>query len=132
MMACSFMPIGCFAPPKAALLFAVPALTNVLTRTARLATLAAMAFEWNEDNRKDHLLKHGVDFPDVTPMFDGPTLETVDDRYPYGETRFNAPGETGGQSFVATYAGRGTVRRIISARKANASERKKYYARDQR
>src|ERR1700722_20342393 len=74
MMACSFMPIGCFAPPKAALLFAVPALTNVLTRTARLATLAAMAFEWNEDNRKAHLLKHGGDFPDAPPRFHGPTL----------------------------------------------------------
>jgi uncharacterized DUF497 family protein len=40
-----------------------------------------MAFEWDEDNRESHLVKHGVDFRDVTPMFDGPTVETVDDRH---------------------------------------------------
>ena len=108
------------------------AITNVLTWVGCPVTLASMAFEWNEDNRQAHLAKHGVDFPDVTPMFGGPTLETVDDRYPYGETRFNALGEIEGRVFVVAYTWRGASRRIISARKANASERKKYYARDPR
>ena len=91
-----------------------------------------MAFEWDEDNRKDHLAKHGIDFRDVTPMFNGPTLETVDDRRDYRETRINALGEIKGQVFNATYTWRGACRRIISARKANADERKKYYARHPR
>jgi uncharacterized protein (DUF4415 family) len=34
-----------------------------------------MAFEWDEDNRKAHLAKHGVDFRRMTELFDGPTLE---------------------------------------------------------
>ena len=88
-----------------------------------------MAFEWNEDNRKDHLAKHGVDFRDVTPMFDGPTLEAVDDRQDYRETRFNALGEIEGRVFVVTYTWRGASRRIISARKANEREQTTYYTR---
>jgi uncharacterized DUF497 family protein len=88
-----------------------------------------MAFEWDEDNRQAHLVKHGVDFLDVTPMFDGPTVENVDDRFNYGETRINALGEIEGRVFVATYSWRGANRRIISARKANAGEQKAYYAR---
>lgn len=31
-----------------------------------------MDFEWDEDNRKAHLVKHGVDFRDALQMFDGP------------------------------------------------------------
>ena len=88
-----------------------------------------MAFEWDEDNRQAHLVKHGVDFLDVTSMFDGPTVEVVDDRQDYGETRINALGEIEGRVFVATYTWRGANRRIISARKANAREQKAYYAR---
>jgi uncharacterized DUF497 family protein len=58
-----------------------------------------MAFEWDEDNRKAHLVKHGVDFLDMAALFDGPTVETVDDRFNYGETRINAgPKSTAGSS----------------------------------
>jgi uncharacterized protein len=88
-----------------------------------------MAFEWNEDNRKAHLVKHGVDFRDVTSMFDGPTLEADDNRYAYGETRIYALGEIEGRVYAVAYTWRGTNRRIISARKANARERKTYYTR---
>jgi uncharacterized DUF497 family protein len=48
-----------------------------------------MAFEWDEEKREGNLVKHGVDFLDMTALFDGPTLDVVDDRYNYGETRFN-------------------------------------------
>jgi uncharacterized protein len=89
-----------------------------------------MAFEWDEDNRKAHLVKHGVDFRDVTRMFDGPTVETVDDRTNYGETRFNALGEIEGRVYAVAYTWRHANRRIISARKANAREQRKYHARD--
>jgi uncharacterized DUF497 family protein len=89
----------------------------------------AMQFEWSEDNREAHLAKHGVDFLDVAPMFAGPTTEEVDNRRDYRETRINALGEVGGRVYFVTYTWRGATRRIISARKANAGERKKYYAR---
>jgi uncharacterized protein len=93
----------------------------------------AMEFDWSEDNRAAHLAKHGVDFLDVAPMFAGPTIEEVDNRHDYRETRINALGEVGGRVYFVTYTWRGQgksiCRRIISARKANAGERKKYYAR---
>jgi uncharacterized DUF497 family protein len=88
-----------------------------------------MAFEWDEDNRQAHLVKHGVDFLDVTPMFDGPTVEDVDDRHNYGETRINALGEIRGRVYAFAYTWRHARRRIISARKANEREQTAYYAR---
>ena len=88
-----------------------------------------MAFEWDERKREANLVKHGVDFRDVTPLFDGPTVETVDDRMNYGETRINALGEIEGRVFFVTYAWRGADRRIISARKANDREQRTYHAR---
>jgi uncharacterized DUF497 family protein len=89
-----------------------------------------MAFEWDEDNRKAHLVKHGVDFRRATRIFDGPTLDTIDDRYDYGETRITALGEIEGRIYAVAYTWRGATRRIISARKANDRETRKYHARD--
>ena len=91
-----------------------------------------MAFEWDEDNREAHLVKHGVDFRLMPALFDGPTDETVDDRSNYGETRINALGEIEGRVYFVTYTWRGPNRRIISARKANGREQGKYYARHPR
>jgi uncharacterized DUF497 family protein len=88
-----------------------------------------MAFEWDEDKRQASLVKHGVDFVDMFPLFDGPFTEDVDDRRDYGETRINCTGEVKGRVFVVTYTWRGATRRIISARKANAREQRKYHAR---
>jgi len=87
-----------------------------------------MAFEWDEENRKAHLVRHGVDFRDVTPMFDGDTVEIVDARQDYGETRINCLGEIAGRVYAVAYTWRGADRRIISARKANAREQRTYYA----
>jgi len=88
-----------------------------------------MAFEWDEEKRQANLVKHGVDFLDMTALFDGPTLEDIDDRYNYGETRINCAGEIQGRVFVVTITWRGRIRRIISARKANAREQRKYHTR---
>ena len=38
-----------------------------------------------------------VDFVDMTALFDGETVETVDDRKDYGETRLNCGGEVEGR-----------------------------------
>ena len=83
-----------------------------------------MAFEWDEEKRQANLVKHGVDFVEMSRLFDGPTVEAVDDRFNYGETRTNCPGEIEGRIYVVTITWRGADRRIINARKANARERK--------
>lgn len=49
-----------------------------------------------------HLAKHSVDFRHMPALFDGPTLEAVDDRHHYRETRFNALGEIEGRVFFVT------------------------------
>jgi uncharacterized protein len=88
-----------------------------------------MAFEWDERKRQANLAKHGVDFRDVTELFDGDTVEIVDSRQDYGETRINSLGEIEGRIYVVAYTWRGVNRRIISARKANAREQRTYYTR---
>jgi uncharacterized protein len=88
-----------------------------------------MGFEWDERKRKSNLLIHKVDFIDVLSIFDGATLEIVDDRFDYGETRIRCLGEIEGRVYAVVYTWRGVNRRIISARKANARERRTYYAR---
>jgi uncharacterized protein len=88
-----------------------------------------MGFEWDERKRESNLLIHSVDFIDLLSIFDGATLEIVDDRFNYGETRIRCLGEIEGRVYAVVYTWRGVNRRIISARKANARERRTYYAR---
>jgi uncharacterized DUF497 family protein len=68
-------------------------------------------------------------FPPSARAFDRGTVEKVDSRQEYGETRINCLGEIAGRIYAVAYAWRGANRRIISARKANAREQKTYYAR---
>ena len=89
-----------------------------------------MAFEWCEQKRDSNLAKHGVDFIDILPLFEGEIVEFLDDREDYGETRINCLGEIEGRVYAASYTWRGGNRRIISARKANDREARKYYARN--
>jgi uncharacterized DUF497 family protein len=51
-----------------------------------------MEFEWDEANRLANLCKHGIDFLDVSFVFEGDTLTVEDNRYDYGEQRFVAFG----------------------------------------
>ncbi len=48
----------------------------------------SVRFEWDEAKRKLNLRKHGVDFADLPPLFDGVTVTVLDDRFEYGEDRF--------------------------------------------
>ena len=70
--------------------------------------------------------------PPKPELFDGPTVEVIDDGFNCGETRTNCLGEIEGRVFVVTNTWRGADRRIISARKANAREQRTYYPRVER
>jgi hypothetical protein len=61
-------------------------------------------------------------------VFDGPTIERVDERRHYGETRIRAIGVVGNMMLHCVYTQRGEVRRIISLRYANRKERGVYRA----
>ncbi len=59
-------------------------------------------------------------------LFDGHHIVAPDDRFDYGEVRQVAFGRIGGRLFVCVFVDRGSTRRIISLRKANSREVKRY------
>ena len=61
-------------------------------------------------------------------MFAANLVEDEDTRREYGERRIKAIGELNGVIISVVYTWRGDRRRLISARKARADERKKYQA----
>ncbi|WP_416772765.1 BrnT family toxin [Pseudomonas sp. RHF3.3-3] len=86
-----------------------------------------MQFEWDEDKNQLNIHKHGIDFNDVTDMFQHPMLALRDDRYGYGEERWIGLGWIKALVGVVVYTERrGDVIRILSARKATKQEAKRY------
>jgi|ERR1017187_7479552 uncharacterized DUF497 family protein len=84
-----------------------------------------MKVEWNDRKNTANLRKHGIDFADAIPMFDGPMLCEPDTREDYGESRWVGIGITNGRTAVVVFAECGGDRvRIISLRKANRHERR--------
>jgi uncharacterized DUF497 family protein len=47
---------------------------------------------WDPAKNATNIRRHGIAFADVGRIFDGPTLERVDDRFDYGEVRIYAIG----------------------------------------
>ena len=86
------------------------------------------AFEWDPDKAESNLLKHGVSFAKAATVFFDPLSITVPDRMHSGdENRFVITGLSYAQRhLVVVHSDRGDRIRIISARLATPSERKKY------
>lgn len=85
-----------------------------------------MDLEWDEDKRLWTLFHRALDFADIE-WFDPASLKTVPDlRNDYGEERFNTFGYLDGVLCIYCWTPRGSRTRIISMRKANDRERKKY------
>ncbi|KJH71936.1 BrnT family toxin [Aliterella atlantica] len=86
-----------------------------------------MEFEWDEAKRLANIDKHGIDFIDVPPVFDGYTVTIEDDRYSYGEQRFVTFGLLQGRLITVVYSERNDCIRVISARKATKYEQRTYF-----
>lgn len=72
-------------------------------------------------------MERGIDFADVLVAFVDPDRRVVEDtRKDYGETRYNMLAKVEGRVFHLTYTERGEVTWIISARKANKREQRRY------
>jgi len=88
-----------------------------------------MQIEFNPDKAQANLDKHGVSFEDaMLVFFDPDRLDELDGRKDYGEERRIVIGEIEGRVFVVVYTLRGEVIRLISARKSNEREQRKYRA----
>lgn len=80
------------------------------------------------DPRKDelNLARHGVSLSFGFEVLRGRLVEFEDERFEYGERRLVCFGEVDGRLFVCVYTVRSTGPRMISVRKANERERKRY------
>ena len=85
-------------------------------------------FEWDPDKAEENIRKHKVEFSTASRIWEGVVLEQDDTRYDYGESRLQALGEVDGRLMVVVFTWRGTARRIISARKANPREKRRFEA----
>ena len=84
-------------------------------------------FEWDENKRRENIRKHGIDFVDLPPLFDGVIITIEDTRYDYGETRYITLGLLKHHVIVVVHTDRDGNTRIISARKATKNESKRYF-----
>ncbi len=86
-----------------------------------------MEFDWNPAKCTKNIAERGIDFADTLVAFIDPTRKVVEDnRKNYGETRYNMLAKVEGRIFHITFTERGKVIWIISARKANKREQRRY------
>jgi uncharacterized DUF497 family protein len=84
-------------------------------------------FEWDEAKSEACFSERGFDFAYAAQaFFDPERVIGIDDRVDYGEQRYRLMGRIQGRLFVLVYTLRNGVIRIISARKANQREIKRY------
>jgi len=86
-----------------------------------------MDFEWDLAKSNSCQISRNFDFAYVISVFADPTLLVEhDQRWDYGEERFRALGFIGEKLFVVVFTRRLRAIRIISARRANSREVKRY------
>ncbi|MEO8132302.1 MAG: BrnT family toxin [Bryobacteraceae bacterium] len=87
-----------------------------------------MTFSWDGRKSRGNVARHGIAFEDAIRIFEGPTLEKVDDRFDYGEIRVYAIGVVKGFEITLIYTDAAeTERRIISAWRSERHERTAYW-----
>ncbi|WP_082539934.1 MULTISPECIES: BrnT family toxin [unclassified Caulobacter] len=88
-----------------------------------------MGIEFDDEKRQQTLEHRGLDFADAASLFEGPTFTSLDDREDYGEERFQTIGLLGERLVMVVWTPRGEARRIISMRKCNDREQRKFESR---
>jgi uncharacterized DUF497 family protein len=67
-----------------------------------------------------------LDFADAAEVFAGKTLDFPDERHDYGELRMIRARTLRGRMVIVVWTPRGDARHIISMRKANDKEKKRF------
>ena len=86
-----------------------------------------MQFEWDNQKEKSNLEKHSISFNDAKKVFESVRFILVDTRMDYGEERIVTTGLIDKRLCVVVYTKRNDIIRIISARRANEREQRRYY-----
>lgn len=88
-----------------------------------------MPIEFDADKDAANILKHGVSLAFAEQVLgDIDALVVLDVRHDYGEDRFITYGAVEGRVWVCVTTARGAAWRVISVRKANDRETKRYQA----
>jgi uncharacterized protein len=87
-----------------------------------------LSFEWDPDKAARNLAKHRIAFDEAATIFGDPLVAVEPDRGRHpGEARYRAIGwSSAGRTLVVSFTERGESIRIISARPATRSERRKH------
>ena len=88
-----------------------------------------MKVTYDPAKRAKTLAERRLDFDDAEKVFSGVTLTLLDDRFDYGEPRFQTYGLLGRRLVMIVWTPRGEARHVISMRKCNAREKARYEAR---
>jgi len=86
-------------------------------------------FTWDPRKSAANLRTRGFDFAFAAGIFEGATVERIDNRRPYGEDRIIAIGVVAGIHLTVVYTDRRTTepeRRIIAAWRSSRRERQTY------
>jgi uncharacterized DUF497 family protein len=89
-------------------------------------------FEWDAEKAEANERKHSISFETAARVFLDPgRQEELDAAHDETENRWKTTGMVAPEIIVVIYTERGTageITRIISARKANAREKRQYYS----
>ena len=86
-----------------------------------------MKIEYDKEKRQKTIEERGLDFEDVPVIFTGSRrIAWQDNRQYYGETREITMGELAGRLVIVVHTLRGNTIRIISMRKANEREQRRF------
>ena len=84
-------------------------------------------FEWDDAKNKINKIKHGINFKTAARVFSDPYLFIEEDyNHSIDEDRWKAIGMVD-DILLVIYTERGESTRLISARKAEPEDRRKYY-----
>jgi uncharacterized DUF497 family protein len=75
--------------------------------------------------RERTLVERGLDFLDAEAVFAGDTLTLEDDRFDYGETRYQTYGVLQDRVVMVVWTPRGEARHVISMRHCHDREARK-------
>jgi uncharacterized DUF497 family protein len=88
--------------------------------------MSGMRITFDPAKRDRTLRERGLDFADAVELFAGQTIDILDTRYGYGESRINSVGYLRGRMTIVCWTPRGEARHLISMRRTNDREKKRY------
>lgn len=84
-------------------------------------------FEWDQEKNRTNIEKHGIGFSTAIRIFEGPVITQLDNSRDYGEVRQQTIGAVANVLVIlVVHTDRDGRVRVISARRANRQERKRY------